>query len=746
VAAEKSYQPSAVFGIGDYDRDRFNLTVTAQYSNQQTLFGKDRNFAKTSILPPYFVGAATGQGNIEGGYDPTKLDISAPFPGFGTSPGTGFGNPLAAKNQCEQISMFRNPTNTTGSNKANAPYCTFDSGGFVDLIPAVENVGITGNFRFKVTDNVEFFGDALFSQSTVTQKIQPSPARRSFFQSDEQFAAKGIPPALLIFPSNPNYATASSYLASLNNPLATAIIGQPLAITSRVFDFGPRTQEDRSDQYRFTAGLRGNWMKQDWEIAYVYNQNKLNGTVTDGYFSQTAYAQIVQGSNDWNPWSLSQSPAFNAKLPAAKYVGPTLTNTAESNTFDAKISGDIWQLPAGPMQYSAGYQWSKGKLDTNPSDALFSGDIAGLGGAQKPVHRDRTLNALFAELAIPIVKSLDLNLQGRYDDYNDVGNKFTYKASARWQPAAPYLFRASYNTGFRPPTLPDLWLPQVLGSTAQLTDPAFPNNAGVQYNSITGGNPDLKPETSKQYQFGAVWSPNASFSFGAEYFHIKLSDIIATPSAQEVISQFRAGDPAYQNLVVLAPGSNEVVLLRQITANSGKATVAGWDFDGYWREKFSWGNLNLTYSGTYMNKFDQVSPGGQLSHKVGTVVQPDGSPVLDADTAGGVILRYKHILQLTYSNGPWAITGTQNWYNGYRTGDRTQDGEPNFVSNQQIYDLRIAYNGIKNVTLAVGARNIFDKDPPIYIGVANEFQCCYDISMYDPRSRVVYGQVGVKFQ
>ena len=57
-------------GFGDYDRDRFNLTITAQYSNQQALFAKDRSFAKTGNVPPYITAAATGQGNIEGGYIP----------------------------------------------------------------------------------------------------------------------------------------------------------------------------------------------------------------------------------------------------------------------------------------------------------------------------------------------------------------------------------------------------------------------------------------------------------------------------------------------------------------------------------------------------------------------------------------------------------------------------------------------------------------------------------------------------
>ena len=118
--------------------------------------------------------------------------------------------------------------------------------------------------------------------------------------------------------------------------------------------------------------------------------------------------------------------------------------------------------------------------------------------------------------------------------------------------------------------------------------------------------------------------------------------------------------------------------------------------------------------------------------------------MLDANT-GGVILRYKHILMLTWSNGPWAVTATQNWYNGYRTDDKQLVDEKNFVGDSQIYDLRIAYTGIKNVSLAIGARNIFDKNPDIFVPVSNQFQAGYDINQYDARARFIYGQLGVKF-
>ncbi len=81
----------------------------------------------------------------------------------------------------------------------------------------------------------------------------------------------------------------------------------------------------------------------------------------------------------------------------------------------------------------------------------MSGDIAGLGGATKPVDEGRNVNAVFGELNIPVIKNLDLNLATRYDGYNDVGSTTNWKGNLRWQPMQQLLLRGSYGTGFRAP-------------------------------------------------------------------------------------------------------------------------------------------------------------------------------------------------------------------------------------------------------------------------------------------------------
>lgn len=750
----QSQRADIVAGFGD--SSRWNVTLGASFEKEKALFAKSREFAKTGNVPPFLAAAATGQGNIEGGYTPGTgvpgPETGVPQPGFGNSPGTGYGNPLALTNTCANINMYLDATQTT----KGAPFCTFDSNAFVGLIPKRELMTLSGNLTFKLTENLSAFGDAIYSRSEVTQQFQPSPLRRSFMQTDAEFNNQGVDPALIIRPANPNYGIASSYLAAMEaaNPGLGfgALIGQPLAVTARVFDFGDRTSFDKSTQSRLTGGLRGSFAQQDWEVALTGNDNKLSGTVPDGYFSQVAFARVINDpASDYNPWSLTQSAAFNSALAAsgAKYTGATLDARSKSTSLDGLIRGDITQMPAGPLQYAAGAQFRKESFVTSPSPALETGDIAGLGGATPPVDRDRKINSLFGEVNVPIVKGLEGNLSLRGDHYSDVGNATTYKASAKYQPVPMVAFRGSFGTGFRAPTLIDLWQPQTLGTSEQFNDTPSPPGTGqqdLQVNSLTGGNPNLKPEKSKQGSLGFVVQPMQNFSFGMDYFNIKVEDIITLPSAQEVVSRFRAGDPAYAGLVQLN-GTGDINFITQTLQNTGSAKVQGIDFDANYRQDFgSAGRLGVYFNGTYMIQFDQTGPSGEVSHKVGTIVDSAGNPVLSSNTSvnDGVVLRWKHYLSGTWSTGPWAFTLAQNYYRGYRDGNDLNN-EEHHVPSQALYDFNVEFSGVKNLRLALGVRNLFDKDPPLFIPTSNQFQAGYDITQYDPRGRVVYLTGSYKF-
>ena len=377
-----------------------------------------------------------------------------------------------------------------------------------------------------------------------------------------------------------------------------------------------------------------------------------------------------------------------------------------------------------------------------PSAAAGSGDIIGQGSALQPVDARRNVWAMFAELNAPITKEVEANLAVRQDHYSDFGKTDNYKASLRWQPVKQVLLRGSTGTGFRAPTLPDLYTPQQVNTTEQFIDPANPGQGNIQVTSISGGNPALKAEKSKQWSFGTVIAPFSSLTASVDFFNIEIEGLIAAPSAQELVSGFRRGAPGYGGLVEVN-GANEITLVRQLQGNVSNVKVAGVDVDVRWKEKLGPGRIELALNGTYMNKYDLTTPGGEIEKSVGTTVRPDGNPLVAAAT--GVILKWKHNLSATYGVGPFTGTLTQHYYKGYETaGDL--NGNRHFITGQSLYDLVLSFTGIKNLKLTLGAKNVFDKDPPLFISNGSQFQSGFDVYQYDPRGRFVYISGTYKFR
>ncbi len=731
----QQYNVNAIFGMGDINKDNYSLTLSAQWEKTDQLFGKDRDYAKSGNKLPYFESGATGQGNIQGNWEvDANGNPTVRSPGYvaGGPPG-GFGNPLTlGGDNCAQAKMFQVSTPTS----KGVNYCQYDASPYVGLIPQNESTSYTANFQYNLNTHAQAYVDYYYNRNVVTQAIQESPARTSFFETDELFGVEGAPGStgrvLLVRPGSDAYTKyVLPWIAA--HPELGLDPNKAVGVTARVFDFGPRTSQDTQTLSRLSGGIRGDVYGQDYNVVVYQNESKLSGQVTDGYFSQIGFAKATQTS-DWNPWELQQSDAFLAGIAPAKYAGGTLAATTRSTNFDATMSGAAFKLPAGEMNYAVGYQFRDESYKTDPSEAQFTGDIAGLGGATKGIDEARNINSVFGELQIPVIKNLDVNFAARYDNYSDVGSKSTYNANFRWQPVTQLLLRGSYGTGFRAPTLSDLWTPQVLGTSAQFNDPVT-GAQKIQVNEFSGGNPVLKPETSDNWTLGFVWQPLTSTSIGLDYFNYKITNVISTPSTQEIVSQNALGNPAYDGLVVRDAAGN-VVLTKAILANTGTIQAQGIDINGNYRQMIGPGRLDVGLSGTYYIKYDQSTPGAGTSHKVGTIVDDEGNPVIGADT-GGVILRYKQYMSGTWTQGAWATTLGWSFADGYRAG-WDLNGDPTSIGDMNLFDLQVQWTGLKNLALTLGARNIFNTQPDIFVPVSNQFQTGYDASQYDPRGRFWY--------
>ena len=223
-----------------------------------------------------------------------------------------------------------------------------------------------------------------------------------------------------------------------------------------------------------------------------------------------------------------------------------------------------------------------------------------------------------------------------------------------------------------------------------------PAGGPVQPDALNGGNPNLKPEKSKQFSLGVVLSPNKNFSVGLDWFNIKIDNMILKPGALGMVNAARAGNNLfYAGDVEFAPDGS-VSVVDQRLRNIGTAKVQGLDLDARWNDTFSFGKLAVNLNGTYMSKYE-LDNAGIKENSVGTISNPDGTPVFIA-LNGGVVLRWKHTLSATWSTGPWSVTFGQNFAKSYRDVPDL-DGNPHGVPDFATYDAQVAYAGIKNLKL-----------------------------------------------
>jgi iron complex outermembrane receptor protein len=719
---------SATAGFGDLTRDKFNVLVFAGYEKDDPLFGADRPFAKSGV------NVAMGNDVTSGNTFPA--DFVAADGSFGTF------SPNAPNNCAPSIS---DPLNHPTSR------CRFDPSPFVSLLPSIAKYNFFTSAHYAITDDLQLYGTASYSQHKVTTVIQPVPLSDQFAIPPNNPLATQDP-----YQCGPGCATATILLTSTSPYYPTAFVqsktGGPtpdLLIRYRSFGTGLRDQADVSKQPRFTFGVKGEAGGWDLDAGFLYSQTQLTEVVYGGY---PAYSKVLPllNSGQVNFFGPS-SPAVMQELMATNYYGNAYATRTTIEEFEASGSHKVIDLPAGPLQVNVDGSIRKEKFDTNPSPAIQSGDISGYGGNFLPENNERNVYGGSAEFAVPIIEGLSASPAVRYDYYQGTGGKTSPKIGLRWKPMNELMVRAAFAKGFRAPSLTELFQPQTQGVSAPgLTDNArcrttqSSNDCNTQFNAILGGFKGLQPEISNTYTFGVVVSPVADLSASFDWFSVKLQHtIVFGIDGQTILS-----NPAYASLITRgAPTANcpgcpgPVLQLDQTNRNFGETLVQGFDVNLQYRTPAApWGRFTFQFDGSYFATYQIETPAG-FQNFAGVV-----SPITNG--AGGVIPRWHHYATLRYNVGPYEISLAENYQSSYRDLPNTQAAVdptlfvPHDVASYSRVDLQAAWTGIENLRLAVGARNVGNKVPPYSnVGGQNVFQAGYDPGYVDPSGRFIYGQV-----
>ncbi|MEB0208582.1 TonB-dependent receptor [Pseudomonas sp. CCC3.1] len=682
-----SHDVNASWGYGDLEKDRFNVFGVVGYNKQDSLQAKDRSFSQSYV------------------------------PGRGLDQTSGVSYPA----NYSQNGVTTNPLSATGCNGTNLVsrqgVCRYNTRDYLDLVPETEKTSFFGKATGKITDddnvNLEYF----WARNNNAVAIAPS-----------SLTGLTMDPTSPYFPGNG--ITPASSSASFDPT-------QPIGLNWRETAAGGRSTKDQNTSQRLVLSFDGLAKGWDYNLGASYNQNSVTESITGGFVSDSAMIDGIANGiiNPFGP----QSAAGQRLIDANQYHGQYISSVGRVSAIDGRASREIgdW-FGAGPSGLAVGGEYRQEKF--HQSYAQFAGDLGSLGvDPDAGVSGDRTVKALYTELNVPVLDSLELSAAVRHDKYSDFGSTTNPKYSFRYQPVKELVVRGAYSEGFRAPSLYELYNPQYTtytqgfyndprlctGGTVQPGGDAG-RDCGQQFHNRTGGNTDLSPETARNLTLGFVYQPVRELSVGLDFWWIHIANQIAEFPESTVFDDPNTYADRY---IRNADGSLNYV--QTGLANLGAVKTSGVDVSvDYKFPNTPYGQFGLGLQGTYVSRYDyQTTIGGSYTDKV-SAFQDDG-----------MIARWKHVLSGTWNLGAYRASLVNRFTSSYK--DANPDANAR-VASYTLWDISGGYTFDKTVDLDVGVKNLFDRDPP-FTNQAYNFQSGYDPRYADPLGRTFFARATYHF-
>jgi iron complex outermembrane receptor protein len=715
----KSSNANVGFGFGNLDTDGFNVLGFVDVQKQDAISAAQRSYASSGIVPS--LGLAKSS--------------FVPFPAtYFWSDGT----PVDPNNPAKGVNYFGANASAPGCNSngfifpaGDGTTCRYDYVKWVDLVPKSERTSALLKGTFKINENHQAGLQYFVTRSVIDTNIAPVPSAFIVNPGTKYYPGAGITPS----------------------PSATLDPSQPIYAYWRSVPAGPRQGETTNTQQRLLATLEGSIGGWDYNAGLAFNQNKIDDGLTGGYVNDQLIA-AGGGDGSFNPFSDQPDAASLAYINSAKVTGRLQTAKGQTTSLDAHASRELgdWFGAGRSSAVAIGTEFRHEKFSdvANAGFATLVQSSSGFDPATNNVGA-RNVAAIYTELNLPVLKELEFTGALRDDHYSDAGNTLNPKVSARYQPTKQVLLRSSYSTGFRAPSLYELNAPITYTNTANpWNDPVnCPNGVPLtsadskfcktQFILQNGGNPDLKPEKSKNFTLGLVLEPIAGTSVGVDLWWIRLQHQIAGLPEELIF-----GDPTkYAGLFVRNPAGNLSTLgtncpgvncgyITDTQSNLGGTNTNGFDLNIASRLRAgSAGNFNFDFTGTYVARYEyQQEEGGEWLQNAGRY------------SGSGAIFRWVHNASVSWNKDAWGA-GLVNHYKSHYT-DQNDPGQVpdaafqnHVVGNYSTWDTYGTWSGIKGFALTVGVRNLFDKDPPASNQGAT-FQQGYDPRYTDPTGRAYY--------
>jgi iron complex outermembrane receptor protein len=750
--------------------DRTEVLLAFEWDHRDELTIGDRDWG----LKPFAE-------NFNGGWSTTGMpgttylrDPSLPVPD-GALPGTNQQVYAGPEPLCEEL-----------GGDVEFGQCSFQFTGFDNLIEETDQYKTYGEVNFDFNDTTTLHLEGLYSVSDIPEwKSSPAYPPNSLYGPDRIVPANN--PGLIqykqdypqLFANLPAGETIDSVEVYQRSRMlgVNGRDGQPLEakFKTTAYRLAASLQGEFSG-FSYDAG-----------ISYSQRQRETNGYdmqvqgmafALNGYGGpdctpgggDPATSTQGQGPCQWfNPFSTAIEYSVPAGIDNPAFV-PSLANspelidwltlrgqgefTNELLVFDFVVNGETnISLPGGNIGWAAGIQARNEKFDTKLNDVAnsevepcpwtnpFAVDLGfttadqlspncttkfgllAFGVPGPEFSTDRTVYGAFAEFALPITDTLDMQLAVRFEDYGQSGETLDPKLAVRWQAADWLALRGSVSSTFRGP--PQSYLGGI---------DTYLNNipAASAYRAVnTIGNPDLDPEKALATNLGVIFQTAGLFAT-LDYWYFDFKDAFQLENPNQIIGAYTAngcqgngtpsnpfgpgvGTPVCDEDLRprFVPEGTSVVGLASVDTyfiNGADIKTSGLDFNvSYTFEDVGGGDLTLGTEGSYILEYksdDFVSLNG-------TTLAPGGDFVGFMNIGRNPFYPLPDLkgnAYVRYARGGLRLSYTYRYVADY------EDVAPPHANLQNVEDMGThdftAIYMWRDFTIAGTVNNFTDEDPP----------------------------------
>ena len=546
----------------------------------------------------------------------------------------------------------------------------------------------------------------------------------------------------------------------------TAIFaGKELYIDNYRYEEKQRLVNVQKETYRFLQGFRGTRGDWDWEAAYV-NSKATSDDVTSNRMSNNLLKEALYDSTPaaYNPFSAGVNSNIERTLIDVYRKGESELTMIDFKMSNPNMWGDIGLLLGMEYRDEEMSDDRDPRLDGTITYTDYEGDTYPLvadvlnSSPTGDVSGSRDVLSVFYELQIPVTDKINMQSALRHEDFSDYGDSTVGKLALGWE-VTPWMdFRASVSSAFRAPNIIQVNEKTVVRSGTRYDRAAFQVNAVQSVENVIDsdsrytiqrmatGAENLEAEESDNTSFGLVLSPTDNLIVTVDTWTIEKDKTIGlfgreNQTVNDMLLRFAngtnncstfAGDPL---VVREAPDEGDaagfaaagvcpfgdIKYIKNEYTNMAKRTVEGTDVGVYYNVESDYGDFDVRYIGTFLDKFEQKASGEfarlQAEKDAGNI--PESIPLkgfgdlLEKDG----IYDNKHTVRVSWDKGPYRVSLSGLKKGSFvQTSLGTKDGVPYLIPSMTTLNLTMSYDfALKdhNARIRFAVKNLEDERAPI---------------------------------